>query len=355
MNKEKQIKKAIEEWFLSEKRDLPWRSLCKKKAPNPYHVWVSEIMLQQTRVDTVIPYFHRFIERFDSIKSLAMASQDEVIKAWEGLGYYSRARKLHQAAQELIANEKENLPQNLEQLLKIPGIGPYTAAAISNFAFHKKAAAVDGNVLRVLSRLFCREEDISKAKNKKIFEELCLFLLDDKEPHVAMEGLIELGALICKPKPKCQNCPLEKLCLAKQNSQVDKLPIQSKKVKIEEIDRYVALVIDQSSQEILAFKNAKGKVMADLVEFPYFEKKEDVKKILKEQFKIDSQLIKELKTVAHSFTRYKVKLRPFLFCAKKVSVRAPYFWQKIENLKDLSFSSGHKRIYLSNFKDLCFR
>src|ERR1700722_10190653 len=176
---------SLKDWFVREKRDLPWR-----ENPSPYAVWISEVMLQQTQASVVIPYFERWMARFPTVAVLAEASQGEVIKMWEGLGYYSRVRHLHQAAKDLMYRYAGDLPRTREGLEGIKGIGPYTRGAILSFAFHQKAAAVDGNVLRVLARYFAIEEEIEKAK--KSITELTESILPEEEPWIVMEGLIEL-------------------------------------------------------------------------------------------------------------------------------------------------------------------
>ena len=185
------------EWFEANKRVFPWR-----EHPTPYRVWISEVMLQQTRAQVVVSYFDRWMKRFPNVEALAAAPIEEVIKIWEGLGYYSRARNLHKGAQEIVRKHGGRIPNTREALLELPGLGPYTAGAILSFGFHQRATAVDGNVLRVLSRFGWIAEDIGKIAARRKIEALAESLLDEKKPWVSAEALIELGATICLPQPR---------------------------------------------------------------------------------------------------------------------------------------------------------
>ncbi|MGG3284232.1 A/G-specific adenine glycosylase [Paenibacillus solani] len=212
------------DWYEINKRDLPWR-----RHRDPYYIWVSEIMLQQTRVDTVIPYFHRFIERFPTIQSLADAPEDDVLKCWEGLGYYSRARNLQAAARQVTEQYGGVMPSGKDEVSGLKGIGPYTSGAIRSIAFNIPAAAVDGNVMRVLSRYFLIEEDIMKVKTRTKMEDLVLTLVPEGRASDFTQALMELGALICTPKsPKCLVCPVMEHCSARLEGKEESLPIKTK-------------------------------------------------------------------------------------------------------------------------------
>ena len=201
MNREKKDIEALKAWFLKEKRDLPWR-----ENASPYWVWVSEVMLQQTQVSVVVPYFIRWMKKFPTISALAAAQCEDVIKTWEGLGYYSRARNLHKGAQTIVSNYNGKLPKTRNELLAIKGLGLYTANAILAFAFKKKAAPVDGNVRRVLARYDGVYESIDKTKVQKEIQSRAEKLLPERQSYLISEALIELGALICKKKT--QLCPM---------------------------------------------------------------------------------------------------------------------------------------------------
>lgn len=211
-------------WFKESKRDLPFR-----QTKDPYFIWVSEIMAQQTQIDTLIPFYQRFIDKFPTIFCLALASEDEVIKAWEGLGYYSRARNLHQAARIIVSDYDGFMPETLAELIKLPGIGPYTGAAIASIAFNQKVSAVDGNVLRVISRYANSFADIGEAKTRKRMTTW----LDSILPEAAgdfNEALMELGALICTPQsPQCQICPISSGCQSHAAGTTGVVPVKAKK------------------------------------------------------------------------------------------------------------------------------
>ncbi len=318
----------LKEWFLEEKRDLPWR-----RNPSPYAVWISEVMLQQTLVAVVVNYFERWMQKFPTVESLATASLEEVIKTWEGLGYYSRARNLHEAAKVMMEAFKGDVPSKREDLEKIKGFGPYTVGAVLSFAFHQKAAAVDGNVIRVISRLFNLWDDVSK---KKIFEDKVSSILPDEEPWVLMEALIELGAQICQKKPKCDLCPLQDKCLAYKEGTSSLLPIKQKRVKITHLSRDVAVIIYE--KQLLIKKEDLGKVMGGLCEFPY------VSKGASWEFDFELIEIKTLPKVRHGFTRFSATLYPTIYRVKQKRDIHGYDWLTLEEIEKLSFSSGHRRI-----------
>jgi len=256
---------ALINWFEKEKRELPWR-----EQNTPYFVWVSEVMLQQTQVSVVIPYFEKFIATFPTIEALACAKEEEVIKLWEGLGYYSRARRLHKGAQMIVADYKGEIPSSQEELKTIKGLGPYTIGALRSFAFRLKDTAVDGNVLRVASRYFLLEEDISKPKTVAAIRSLIFSVLPEKKHYVFNEALIELGATICKKKPLCHLCPLKTTCEAYKQGKEQQLPIKKNSTKCIKKERIVPLFLSQDA--VLIQKGSLGKVMEGLYYFPYYDK-----------------------------------------------------------------------------------
>ncbi len=339
-------------WFLREKRELPWRD-----QPSPYAVWVSEIMLQQTQVSVVIPFFERWMKRFPSIEALAKATLDEVIKEWEGLGYYSRARNLHEGARYVLEKHQGALPSRSEELRQIKGIGDYTIGAIRSFAFHQKAAAVDGNVIRVIARYFHIEEDISKAKTLRMIRELAEGILPEKEPWIAAEALIELGATVCTRKPQCRLCPFRNSCRSYQSGVVDQIPYKSTKVKISALYRTVAIII--RDDKVLVKRGEKGKIMSDLYEFPYFESDDKgmtIKEITEKiaiSLQLDVTYIASLSLVNHSFTRYRAQLKPYLFECTLAGDCEGYQWLSFDDLDKLAFSSGHRQIFGSVRQHLC--
>ncbi len=333
----------LKSWFLSFKRDLPWR-----QDSTPYKVWISEVMLQQTQVSVVIPYFLRWIEEFPTVFQLAEAPLERVIKIWEGLGYYSRARNLHEGAKQIVQNFGGVLPTRPEDLKKIKGLGEYTVGAICSFAYHQRIPAVDGNVLRVMARYFEIEGDISKNSTKKEIQKQVAQILTEGESWLINEGLIELGALVCTKQPKCHLCPLKQSCLSFSHGSVDRIPYNSKKYAIENLYRAVAVL--RSETYFLLQKGKKGEIMQDLHEFPFFET--DVtgltEKIMsdriKEEFNLDSFFEKKLEEVSHSFTRYKSCLKPVCFTVHQPIEVEGHFWAERGQMRSLPFSSGHKKI-----------
>ncbi len=318
----------LKNWFLEKQRDLPWR-----EDRSPYRVWISEIMLQQTQVAVVIPYFERWMKKFPTLESLASAPIEEVIKLWEGLGYYSRARNLHRAAQIMVDQYKGVVPEQATELQELPGFGPYTVGAVLSFAFQRKAAAVDGNVVRVLSRYFASKEDCSKRVH---YEGLTLSILPDKEPWIVMEGLIELGAQVCQKKPKCQSCPLMEGCAAYRMGRVLEFPTPRKRAVTIQLKRQVAIIVAKS--QILVRLEKDKKVMSGLYEFPYAPHDEPL------PFKIPLEKVIDFPIVKHGFTRYDVTLFPTLYRTEQ-NVSVPDFeWYEISELQKRPFSSGHRRI-----------
>lgn len=331
--------KLLKRWFTQEKRDFPWRD-----EPDPYKVWVSEVMLQQTRASVVIPYYHRWMGAFPNLTSLAKAPLETVIKLWEGLGYYSRARNLHRGAQYLLSEHNGNFPTTYDELVRIPGIGPYTAGAIMSFAFKKKGAALDGNVIRVLSRFFFIEDAVDLPKTQKKLRSLLLSLLPDEDPHIVMEGLIELGALICTKSPKCLLCPLKTQCRAFADATAALLPNKQRKQQSIALFRHVFLIY--VDDHILLQRGKSGRVMADLYEFPYLDAKPDsCPKALVQKWWGEPLLYEtSLAVQTHTFTRYRATLSPTIWKSERQKNIPEYHWHPIDQIDALPFSSGHKRI-----------
>lgn len=338
---------ALIRWFTIEQRDLPWRY-----NRTPYSVWVSEMMLQQTQVSVVIPYFLRWMERFPTIEALAESSIEEVIKLWEGLGYYSRARFLYEGAKQIVKEFEGKFPETIDQLRKIKGIGVYTAGAISSFAFKQKESAIDGNVLRVLSRYFEIKEDISKPTTLKKMQILVKEFLPEDSHWLLNEGLIELGATICSKSPKCSICPIKRSCGAFLKGSQENFPVKSLKIKSIFLHR-VPLVLF-NGEKVLVRKTPKGEIMQDLYEFPYLElpvkpNQNEVLEVVSKKFSIRDFEYKLLREVSHSFTKYRVKLYPYFIQSKEINSYLGYEWIESKFLKDLPFSSGHKKVLLQAF------
>lgn len=286
-------------WYDKSKRTLPWRD---KK--NPYYTWISEIMLQQTRVEAVKAYFLRFIEKLPDIESLASCPEDELLKLWEGLGYYNRVRNMQKAALILVRDFKAKLPKDYRALLKLPGIGSYTAGAIASIGYGQPYPAVDGNVLRVWSRLFASFEDIGKDKTKKRIEKEVARYIPKERAGDFNQALMELGAVVCLPNtlPKCSLCPLSFACIAHREGLTDKLPVKEKKIK-RRIEKKTVLVIKNENSFSLRKRPKRG-LLAGLYEFPTLEgclSEKEVVLWLKEQG-IESIRIKKLEPSRHIFS-----------------------------------------------------
>ncbi len=328
----------LKKWFFQNRRDLPWRS-----NPSPYQVWISEIMLQQTRVVAAIPYYKQWMQQFPDIETLAKAPTEVVIKAWEGLGYYSRARNIHRTSIEVMEKFTGQMPSNRKDLESLPGIGPYTAGAILNFAFHKREIAIDGNIERVIARHFQIVNQIKSKEAKKQVETYMELALSDNESWVVLEALIELGALICDKDPKCSECPLQDNCLSNLHGNPKDFPIKPKRDKIIALKREVAVVFYNG--KVLVRKNSSG-IMADLYEFPYLEKKEGINPLLlfEKDLNIKLEYKQDLSQVIHHFTKYKVKLLPSIYEASEVDSGFLDKFYSINEIHQYPFSSGHRKV-----------
>jgi A/G-specific adenine glycosylase len=267
--------KTILEWYENNFRDLPWR-----KTHDPYLIWISEIILQQTRIGQGLGYYSRFTERFPSIADLAKADEEEVLKIWQGLGYYSRARNLHSAAKDIIENHEGIFPDSYEKLIKLKGIGEYTAAAIASIAYNHPCPVVDGNVLRFFSRYFGVHLPIDTLSGKKKIRKKMLVLIDRKQPGMFNQAIMEFGALQCKPvNPDCERCPFKKECLAFIEGKVALLPVKSKPKK-QKARYFNYLVILRENEERKKFiylrKREENDVWKNLYDFPMIERTEGI-------------------------------------------------------------------------------
>ena len=253
-------------WYLKNRRDLPWR-----KTNNPYYIWLSEVILQQTRIAQGTSYYFKFVESFPTIFDLANADEDTVLKLWQGLGYYTRARNLHHTAKFVVDHYNGEFPSNYEDLIKLKGIGEYTAAAISSICFKEPHATVDGNVYRVLSRYFNIDIPINSTNGIKHFKQLAQSLIDIKNPGDHNQAIMELGAMTCTPKNfKCNSCPLNQSCLALKYKNITSLPVKDKKVKIKK-RFFNFLVFDISDNYTLLEKRTNKDIWQNLYQFPLYE------------------------------------------------------------------------------------
>lgn len=309
-------------WYEKQHRDLPWR-----REVTPYRVWVSEIMLQQTRVEAVKPYFAKFMEKLPSIEMLAQAQTDDLLKLWEGLGYYSRVRNMQKAAIQICEQYNGRMPDTYEELLKLPGIGSYTAGAIGSIAYNLPVPAVDGNVLRVLSRLTMDEADIADVKVKKrVFEELMPVM--PKESGMFNQALMELGATVCGPNgtPSCKLCPWENICQAHKVGKELEFPVKAPK-KARTIEQKTILII-RDGEKLLLHKRANKGLLAGLYEFPMiegFQGHEDVIVYVR-ALGFEPLFVQQISNAKHIFTHkewhmkgYVIKVEPFDESKKQIS------------------------------------
>ena len=253
-------------WYDENKRDLPWR-----RSNNPYHIWISEIMLQQTRVDTVIPYYERFLDWFPTVQDLAIAPEERLLKAWEGLGYYSRVRNMQEAAQQIVAEFEGEFPHTYEGIFSLKGIGPYTAGAIASIAFGLPEPAVDGNVMRVLSRLFEVNLDIGIPANRKVFQTMMEMLIDPERPGDFNQALMDLGSDIEAPvNPRPEDSPVKEFSAAFLHGTMEKYPIKAPKKKPVPVYLY-SLIIQDAQGQFLLEKNETSGLLAGFWHFPLIE------------------------------------------------------------------------------------
>jgi A/G-specific adenine glycosylase len=271
-------------WARQNHRPLPW-----KKEADPYLIWLSEIILQQTRVEQGLPYYNNFKNRFPNVLTLADAPEDEVLKLWQGLGYYSRARNLHYTAKFIAREYKGKFPETYEEIRMLKGVGPYTAAAIASFAYQLPHAVVDGNVSRVLSRFLGIDSPIDSHQGKQLFQELASTLLDTEKPGKYNQRLMDFGATHCTPRqPKCSNCPLQQQCFAFQNQKTDSLPVKGK--KLTKTNRYFHYFVFRFNGQTLIRKRIETDIWKHLYEFPMLET---------DRPGLDFEKIRRLKTPLH--------------------------------------------------------
>lgn len=331
------------DWYSQHARQLPWRG-----AADPYAVWVSEIMLQQTRVETVIPYYSRWIKRFPTVQSLAEASEQEVLSVWEGLGYYSRARSLHKAAQVIVNEYNARLPQNTEQLRHLPGIGRYTAAAVASIAFGKDEPALDGNIRRVLARLFNVIEPARSPSGEQRLWDLAQAHLPPSQAGDYNQAMMDLGALICTPRaPDCAHCPLMHLCQAYALGVQEERPVMEKKPPIPHHTVTAAVIQqDDAGQDmpvLLARRPSHG-LLGGLWEFPggKLQEGEDLPTCLKreicEELGVSIQVCEAFGIYRHAFTHFRITLHAFL-CRLQDGIPQPIEASEIRWVKPADFTA----------------
>lgn len=300
------------QWYSNNKREMPWR-----KTSDPYKIWISEIMLQQTRVDTVVPYYKRFIAAFPSVEDLAGASQQQVLKLWEGLGYYSRGRNLHQAAKTIIKKFDGKIPSTYEEITSLKGIGPYTASALLSIIYNRPYAVVDGNVLRVITRIYGIKDDIRSGITKREVQEITNRLIPEDNPGDFNQAVMELGATVCKPKnPVCDRCPVSVECMAYNRVETDTIPYKSAAKKVPHHQIAVGLIVNEKNELLIALRPDDA-MLGGLWEFAGGKKeknetlKETVKRELKEELGVETEVYEKFHQLRHAYSHFKITLHAF--------------------------------------------
>jgi len=357
MQKAPSLRKSLLRWFREEARDLPWR-----KTGDPYRIWLSEVLLQQTRVDQGLPYYNRFLEALPTLEALADAPEDQVLKLWEGLGYYTRARNLHKAARQVMDQYGGKLPEQAELLQLLPGVGKYTAGAISSIAFGERAPVVDGNVKRVLSRLFDIAQSIDDTAVDKKLWAMADALVPESDPGDFNQAMMELGARICTPKkPDCGSCPVATDCEAYRRGVQEKRPVRRAKKTVPHKEIVVA-VIEKDGRYLLGKRGTEG-MLAGLWEFPggKLETGESHQEALvrecQEELGVDVSVGGMIASVNHAYTHLKVTLNVYRCTIKsgkpKSKVHTELTWVAPEQFDDYAFPKGNHK-FLDLLRDSLF-
>lgn len=362
------FRRTLLNWYDNEKRDLPWR-----RTKNPYFIWISEIMLQQTQVVTVIPYYERFLEWFPTIEDLANAPEDKLLKAWEGLGYYSRVRNMQKAAQEIMVKFDGVFPDNHKDILSLKGIGPYTAGAISSIAFGLAEPAVDGNVMRVMARLFEVNYDIGEPKNRKIFQAIMEILIDPERPGDFNQALMDLGTDIESAKnPRPDESPIRFFSAAYLHGTYDKYPIKLPKKKPKPL-QLQAFVIRNNGGDFLLEKNLDGRLLGGFWSFPIVEtdfigqqldlfkkntaslKTVSQKALFEKDYQVTPNWTKrEFSPVKHTFSHQKwtIELIEGMVTSDEVSKDKELRWVSLDQLQDYPMATPQKKMLAEYLKKI---
>jgi A/G-specific adenine glycosylase len=309
--KKKALRFRLLRWYGENQRPMPWR-----ETRDAYRIWISEIMLQQTQVKTVREYYENFIRRFPDVQSLAMADIQEVMKAWEGLGYYSRARNLHRAARDVISRYDGRIPDSYREILSLPGVGRYTAGAVLSIAYGQRVPVLDGNVIRVLTRLFHITDDVNRTHTRRRLWELAGELVPDQEAALFNQALMELGALVCRPRdPGCDSCPLRGLCRARSLRIQEELPVKPARKVLPHYD-VTAGVIRNRNKILITLRPARG-LLGGLWEFPGGKREEGedlescLRREIREELGIPIRVEKPLLSVRHAYSHFRITLHVF--------------------------------------------
>jgi A/G-specific adenine glycosylase len=324
----------------SGRHHLPWQ-----QSKDPYSVWVSEIMLQQTQVTTVIDYYNRFMKKFPTIKALAHANEEEVMQLWSGLGYYRRARFLYEGAQMIMERMEGNFPSEFDMMMKIPGIGRSTAGAIAAFSFNQKKVILDGNVKRVLSRYFLISEWTGLPKTEKKLWHYAESILPNKNIDTYTQALMDLGATLCNKKPQCNLCPLNKTCLAFQKSKVHLIPTPRPQKKIPTESTH--MIIIKHHDEILLVKRPQSGIWGGLWSLPQYENTSITPKTwVKKNFGLEASLLEKDLKASTTFTHFKLDITYSILETKSQRSKIPHTWLSLNHIEGAAIPSIIKKILL---------
>jgi len=327
----------IARWYLKNKRLLPWRD-----TTDAYVIWLSEIILQQTRVEQGMPYFYRFLEKYPDVKSFAAASEDDILRLWQGLGYYSRGRNMLKTARQITEQYDGVFPVKYDKLIKLKGIGEYTAAAISSFAANEAKAVVDGNVFRVLARYFGIDEPINSPKGKKLFQGVADDALNHNHPGLHNQAMMEFGAMLCRPRsPDCKSCPVRQGCFAYNNNKIDELPKKLKTVKVR--DRYFNYLLVTDGDKVLMNKRGENDIWANMYDLPLIETSsyitpENVTKLLHTQEMVGDtfKILACYPEKRHLLTHQRIHAQFIHVDMPMIKLEQKYFFIEVKNIKMLA-------------------
>lgn len=334
----KKFQENLINWYEKNGRDLPWRH-----TKDPYAIWVSEIMLQQTQVDTVKPYYLRFLETLPTIEDLANADEDTAFKLWEGLGYYRRVRHMQEAAKDIVSNYHGIFPDSYEDILQLKGIGNYTASAISSIAFGKEKGVIDGNTLRILSRIYNRQDNIALDKTKKVYQLLIDKLIEGSDPSAFNQGMMDLGATICTPRnPKCELCPVLDQCKAKEKHTEGILPVNIKNTS--KTDIYYITAILKKDNRYFMIKNEEG-LLQNLYAFPQYEVESPLsfEETFYDEYGISVRLFEYCKEIKHVFSHRIWHMNVYIGEILDASSDIHHLYTE-KNLEELPISTAHRKV-----------
>jgi A/G-specific adenine glycosylase len=343
------FQKRLEGWYRKNQRRLPWR-----ETTNPYHIWVSEVMLQQTQVTTVLNYYSDFIQQYPDVSALALADLQQVLKSWELLGYYARARNLHQAARIVAERFQGYVPAEYSQFRQLPGVGEYIAAAVTSLAYNEPYPVLDGNVKRVLSRLFCLKEPVNRSASHKIFRQAAAYIFNAANPSQFNQAMMELGALICRPRnPQCPACPVRSFCRAFISGRQQEFP---KKVNRPQIPRqHIAVAVVQKNSCLLITQRPHSGLLGGLWEFPggKIQKgeiaSEACRREIKEEVNLQVEIEEHLTRVKHAYSHFQVVLEVFLCRYRSGKVRLngaiAHRWITFAEIEQYPFPAANHKIF----------